>query len=163
MTNYNKTKDLIKKNYSSNDLTVKDNPDSSILISVKNKELIPQLLTFLKNSEFKHLSAVSAIDRIKNKKFELIYNIFSYTLKVRILISVLIERKNPEIDTILSIWPQAQRYEQEIHEFFGIDFPGNPELKGLFLHNWQDIPPLRKDFDTEKYSRAAFEVDKLKK
>ncbi|MCK5399847.1 NADH-quinone oxidoreductase subunit C, partial [bacterium] len=51
-----------------------------------------------------------------------------------------------------------QVYEQEIHEFFGIEFAGNPDLSPLFLHNWKEIPPMRKDFDTEEYSKRAFDV-----
>ena len=41
---------------------------------------------------------------------------------------------------------------------FGIVFKGNPDLSPLFLHNWKDLPPLRKDFDTEEYSYGAFDV-----
>jgi NADH-quinone oxidoreductase subunit C len=46
----------------------------------------------------------------------------------------------------------SQFYEQEIHEFFGIVFEGNKDLSGLFLENWLDIPPFRKDFNTREFA-----------
>jgi NADH-quinone oxidoreductase subunit C len=39
---------------------------------------------------------------------------------------------------------------------FGVRFTGNPDLSPLFLHNWKDIPPLRKDFNTVEYAGEAY-------
>jgi NADH-quinone oxidoreductase subunit C len=40
---------------------------------------------------------------------------------------------------------------------FGIDFPGSPGVDESFiLEGWQEIPPMRKDFDTAAYSEKTF-------
>lgn len=116
------------------------------------------VLIYLRNNKFEHLANVFAIDWIKDNEFEVNYNLWSYTYLVSIIVKVRIPRDNPKIPTVLNIWDHAQVYEREVHEFFGIEFLGNPDLTPLFLHNWKDLPPMRKDFDTEAFSRKAFKV-----
>ena len=45
----------------------------------------------------------------------------------------------------------------EIKEMYGIDFPGSPRVDDSFLlEGWDDIPPMRRDFDTVKYSEETY-------
>lgn len=126
-------------------------------IEVKNKSAtIEGLLTVLKSLGFNHLSNITCVDWIDDNRFDVTYNLWSYEHKLHVIVKLPIDREHPEVATSLEIWPSAQVYEQEIHEMFGVKFLGNPDLSPLFLHNWQDIPPLRKDFDTEKYAIKAF-------
>jgi NADH-quinone oxidoreductase subunit C len=40
---------------------------------------------------------------------------------------------------------------------FGIDFPGSPRVDEPFiLESWDDIPPMRREFDTRAYSEARY-------
>lgn len=105
---------------------------------------------------FAHLSNIACLDWIGENEFEIMYNLWSYIHKVHLTCKVRTDRTKPEVNTVLALWPQAQVYEQEIHEFFGVAFTGNPDLSPLFLHNWRDIPPLRKNFDSEEYSGKAY-------
>jgi NADH-quinone oxidoreductase subunit C len=114
------------------------------------------LLLRLQQLGFEHLANIVCVDWIAEGFFELVYHLWSYTHHVHVEVRTRIPREEPAADSIAALWPQAQVYEQEIHEFFGVEFPGNPDLSPLFLHNWRDIPPLRKDFDTEEYARLAF-------
>ncbi|MCD6578469.1 NADH-quinone oxidoreductase subunit C [bacterium] len=116
------------------------------------------ILTYLRNEKFEHLANIFAIDWIDEKEFEINYNLWSYEYLVSIIVKVRIPRDKAKIPTALNIWDHAQIYEREVHEFFGIEFIGNPDLSPLFLHNWKDLPPMRKDFDTEAFSRKAFDV-----
>lgn len=134
-----------------------DNKQARIHVS---KESFLNVLVYLNNHNFEHLANIFAIDWIDDKEFEVNYNIASYEYLVSIIVKVRIPRDNPKIPTALNIWDHAQVYEREIHEFFGIEFMGNPDLSPLFLHNWKDLPPLRKDFDTEAFARKAFDVGK---
>jgi NADH-quinone oxidoreductase subunit C len=117
---------------------------------------LPGLLSYLKSNGFAHLSNILAVDWIEEGEFELVYNLFSYVHKLHATVKARVDREIAHAPSILTLWPQAQVYEREIHEFFGILFDGNPNLEPFFLHNWQDSPPLRKDFDTEEYSRRAY-------
>jgi NADH-quinone oxidoreductase subunit C/D len=58
-------------------------------------------------------------------------------------------RENPVLPSICDIWEVGQIYEREVHDFFGIHFHGNPDLRRLFLRgDWKGFP-LRKDYDAD--------------
>ncbi len=131
------------------------NTGNHVLIQT-HKSLVAGLLILLKNKTFKHLAMISAVDFINQGEFELVYNVFSYEYKINAFVKCRIKRENANMESILEIWPHAQRYEQDIHEFFGINFTGNPDLSSLFLHNWLDIPPMRKDFNTREFTETLY-------
>lgn len=119
-------------------------------------ESISGFILYCKQLGFKHLVNITCVDWIEDNKFEVVYNIWSYTDHIHITVKTRLDRDNPEIQSISPLWPAAQVYEQEVHEMFGVIFTGNPDLGPLFLHNWLDLPPLRKDFNAEKYSELAY-------
>jgi len=129
--------------------------DNQVKVHVEPQNLLNHL-RYLQSLGFEHLAFMSGVDYIADHQFEVVYHVYSYTHKINTLNKVRIDRNHPMISTITGIWEQAQFYEQEIHEFFGIVFEGNPDLTKLFLENWQDIPPLRKDFNTTAFSVKAF-------
>jgi NADH-quinone oxidoreductase subunit C len=119
---------------------------------------IASLLAVMKSLGFEHLSNITCVDWLSHNRFDVTYNVWSYAHRVHAVVKVSVVRNEPEVPTVLNVWPQAQPYEREIHEMFGVRFTGNPDLSPLFLHNWKDIPPLRKDFDTVEYARRAYGV-----
>lgn len=124
---------------------------------VVDKSDVHHILTTLKSAGWKQLSYLSAIDWIDENKFELVYLVFNWDKPVYIQIRTKIDRDNPVMDSILPIFPGSKYYERETHEFFGVAFPGNPDYtKQLILEGWDDIPPLRKDFDPQAYSDKKF-------
>lgn len=69
--------------------------------------------------------------------------------EVVVLKAAATERENPVLPTLCDLWEAAQIYEREVHDFFGILFIGNPDLRRLFLReSWQGYP-LRKDYDAD--------------
>ena len=114
------------------------------------------VLSNLKTAGFRHLSNITCIDWMERGTIEIVYNLWSYDDRVHVTVKAPVNRDTPVSDTAGNLWPHAGVYEQELHEMFGVLFRGNPNMGPLFLHNWQDIPPLRKDFDPEEYSRRAY-------
>jgi NADH-quinone oxidoreductase subunit C len=40
---------------------------------------------------------------------------------------------------------------------YGINFPNSPRVNESFLlEGWEGIPPMRREFDTKKYSEETF-------
>jgi NADH-quinone oxidoreductase subunit C len=138
-------------NLRTKDLSPEKVTDTQLKVMV-NKENLLTHLSYLQAQGFEHLSFMSGVDYLSENEFEVVYHVFSYTHLIHCLVKVRIDRDRPVIPTITGLWEQAQFYEQEIHEFFGIVFEGNKDLSGLFLENWLDIPPLRKDFNTKEFS-----------
>ena len=122
-----------------------------------NKDDVHSMLSLLKNDGWKQLSYLSAIDWPEENEFELIYILMNWEKAVHIQIRARLDRENAVMNSIISVFPGCKYYEREAHEFFGIKFPGNPDYeKQLILEEWDDIPPLRKDFDPRAYSDKKF-------
>jgi NADH-quinone oxidoreductase subunit C len=127
-----------------------------IWLSIDKKKLIT-ICIWLKDQGFEHLSAISVTDWIKEGIFEITYHLWSYTDNILLTVKTTIDRKNPIIASVSSIWKQsAQIHERELHELFGVQFEGNPNLSSLFLDDWQGPPPFRKEFDSRRYVRETY-------
>ncbi len=135
---------------------------NQIEVTCGNPDTIAGMLHYIQSLGFEHMSNLTCVDWLEENRFDVTYNLWSYKYKIQATVKAGIDRGEPKIPTVMDVWPQAQAYEQEIHEMFGVDFIGNPDLSSLFLHNWKDIPPLRKDFDTEAYSKEAYGAQRNK-
>ncbi|MGQ9855745.1 MAG: NADH-quinone oxidoreductase subunit C [Fervidobacterium sp.] len=121
-----------------------------------NENTLP-LLEYLKEAGYSHLSILTCVDWIEEKKFELVYILFNWSNGVTFLVSTLIDREKPVFYTVKHMWPVAEYYERDVHEFFGVEFEGNERCKlPMILEVWNDLPPLRKDFDPLKYSKEHY-------
>jgi len=121
-----------------------------------DRDYVMNILSWLKSVGYVHLAFISCVDWLDDGEFELVYHVYSYEEKIHIMVKTRIKRDRAWMHSIIDVWGHAQPYEQEIHEMFGVYFPGNPDLSGLFLHNWHDLPPLRKDFNPKDYSMALY-------
>jgi NADH:ubiquinone oxidoreductase subunit C len=94
---------------------------------------------------FDRLITISAVDNTKT--LELVYHL---TGPHRMVVSIAVElpRDLPVISTVSDILPPAAIYERQIHDLFGILFPGHPGLARIVLNeDWPDNEyPLRKDW-----------------
>lgn len=129
---------------------------------IAQKEQILDILSFLKNKGFDHLALISCVDWIKKNQFEIVYILTSYLLedeksRIHVILKTRISRKNPEIMSALPIFENAEFYEREIYELFGVSFDGNNRLIPLFLDREYKIPPFRKDFDTREYVKNLYD------
>ncbi|AKI96671.1 NADH-quinone oxidoreductase subunit C [Kosmotoga pacifica] len=141
--------------------------DRKYAVSIEKRQVVSFLET-LKRKGFSHMSLITCIDWIEEKEFEIVYTLFNWNTGTTLMVKTRTSREKPVVPTIMEIWPTAKFYERDIHEFFGVKFEGNPDLKPLILESWEEIPPMRKDFDPEKYSKEhfpdrAYEVDFLVK
>jgi NADH-quinone oxidoreductase subunit C len=132
--------------------------DKRFLVAVKSEEVY-KVLSQLKNTSFDHLSDVTCVDYIGEEEFEVIYHLWSHAKKIRGMVKTRIPRESPSIKSIVDLWIGAQIHERENHELFGIEFDGNPELSPLFLEDWEEIPPFRKDFDIREYVKREYYGD----
>ncbi|MCD6461350.1 MAG: NADH-quinone oxidoreductase subunit C [Thermoplasmata archaeon] len=106
---------------------------------------------------FVHLSSLSVTDWVEDGEYELTYHLWSYEEKILLTVKTRIERDKPEIPSLVSLWGEnAQAHEREMHEMFGVDYIGNPDLSPLFLEEWDGPPPFRKDFDWREYVRSEY-------
>jgi NADH-quinone oxidoreductase subunit C len=155
-------KEQIESAFKSVVVTVLEN--DRIIVDVK-KEHVLIVLRFLKDKRFDHLALVSCVDWIEEKEFELVYILTGYMHnykedtgqeRLHLIVKTRIPRQIPQFETATSVFYNAEPYEREIHELFGIKFEGHQRLIPLFLERDYEIPPFRKDFDTRKYVEEVF-------
>jgi NADH-quinone oxidoreductase subunit C len=121
------------------------------------QRMLVKICEWAKKHGFEHLSAISAIDWVEDKNYELNYHLWSYKDRVLLTLKTRVGREHPTIDSVSHIWDKsAQIHEREIHELFGVTFADNEDLTPLFLEDWQGPPPFRKDFDWREYVRSEY-------
>lgn len=122
-----------------------------------SKEMVIPLCGFAKERGFEHLSAISVTDWPQEGVFELTYHLWSYSAKILFTVTTKIDRQNPQMDSAISLFHEnGQIHERELHELFGVQFAGNPDLAPLFLEDWEGPPPFRKDFNWRDYVRQKY-------
>jgi NADH-quinone oxidoreductase subunit C len=125
---------------------------------------VHSILAYLRGAGWDQLSILTCVDWIDEGQFQLVYILFNWDKPIRIQLRARISRDNAKVETIMHIYPGAKYYERDVHEFFGVEFEGNPDsMKQLFLENWDDLPPLRKDFDSKAYSDRKYTARTYKK
>jgi NADH-quinone oxidoreductase subunit C len=141
-------------------------PEDTRLIINAKKEQVLTILRSLQDKGYNHLALISCVDWIEEGELELVYIITSYLQenneytdkeKINIILKTRINRENSEFITAIPIFENAEPYERELHELFGINFKNHPRLTLLFLEREYEIPPFRKDFDTRKYVEQVFD------
>ena len=116
------------------------------------------LLTHLRDIEkYTHLVFLTAVDLIEQDVFRLVYMLHNYESHTDIGVYVELDRNNPVMESIHHLWAQGATFQRELKEMFGIDFPGSPRVDESFiLEGWQEMPPMRRDFDTRAYSEKTY-------
>lgn len=111
-----------------------------------------------------------AADERKEKKSFGIYYVFAYAKEDKFLvIETRIEEKDPIFFSIMPFLPQANWFEREIQDLFGLTARGHPDPRSLVLHeSWppsaslaeggpQGVFPLRKDFGLREIPKGKGE------
>lgn len=126
-------------------------------VGVSQANALPLLLWLKSSTGFTILNHYSAVDWIEDNEFQLTYLLTDYVAKRSLMVCVRIDRDAATAESLHHLWPEAVTYEQEMHEMFGIHFPGSPrEGKDLVLEGWDGPPPMRRDFDTAAFAEERF-------
>ncbi len=88
-----------------------------------------------------YLETITGLDFQDTK--ELVYHFNCYEPKSRFALRVLCDQSVP---TLCDIFRAAEWLEREVHEFFGIMFENNPDMRRLLLPEDESSHPLKKDF-----------------
>lgn len=100
---------------------------------------------------FDMATSVSGVDYIKENRMEVAYFVASISrrsnVKVFLELKTSILRENPVVPSLYTVWPAVDFHESENWEMYGIIFEGHPGLRRVLLpEDWDEIPPMRKDF-----------------
>lgn len=135
---------------------------SEIFLNISSTKFI-YLFTFLKyhtHCQYKILTDIIGIDYLsKKRRFHIIYNLLSIRFNHRIFIQI--QLKDWEsIPSIISIYRNANWFEREIWDMFGIFFTNHPDLRRILTDYGFEGYPLRKDYPLSGYFEVYFNENK---
>ena len=109
---------------------------------------ILEVCRFLKSEQsYIRLSFITAIDWYPlDPRFEVAYEVHSLERNHWLRLKCRLGEASPEIESVTSVWSNANWYEREVFDLFGIRFRNHPNLKRIMMPaDWQGHP-LRKDY-----------------
>jgi NADH-quinone oxidoreductase subunit C len=116
-----------------------------------DKSRVLDIAAFMRDElGFDHVKGVAGIDEPTHKIIKVLYFAGSVSKQeIGDLIVVLeteLDRSNPVIASVVSVWASAHFHERETFEMYGVKFEGHPDLRKLLtLDNWEGPPPMLKD------------------
>nr|HAF93298.1 NADH-quinone oxidoreductase subunit C/D [Pseudomonas sp.] len=78
--------------------------------------------------------------------FSVFYHLMSLERNSDVMIKVALKESDLSLPTATSVWPNANWYEREVWDMYGIDFRGHPHLARMLMPPTWEGHPLRKDY-----------------
>ncbi len=131
------------------------------------KERVIEVLRHLKtevNAPFRMLYDLTAVDeRLRKSRdqlpaadFTVVYHLMSLERNEDVRIKVALTGEYPSLPTATGIWPNADWYEREVWDMFGIRFDGHPNLRRILLPSTWEGHPLRKEHPSRATEMGPF-------
>ena len=100
-------------------------------------------------TSFDYCSDVTAADwPPREKRFDVIYCLYSTRLRHRLRVKVRVGEEDP-VESVTSLWPAADWLEREVYDQFGVNIVNHPDLRRILMPDqWQGYPQ-RKDYPLE--------------
>jgi len=126
---------------------------------IVNRDKLIDLALYLRNRQgFDYLSCLTAVDylgfagRTAADRFEVVYHLFN-TKKGGdgIVLKVRLPEHDPQLPSLIKVYPGADLQEREAYDLFGIRFQGHPRLRRIFLWEGFHGHPMRKDWKEPYY------------
>jgi NADH-quinone oxidoreductase subunit C/D len=137
------------------------------------RESVRDVLRYLKldaPQPYRMLFDITAIDeRVRHNRpgqpgsdFTVVYQLFSFERNQFVRLKVPLQGDSLSVPTVTDVWPNANWYEREVWDMFGIGFEGHPNLRRILMPpTWQGHP-LRKDHPARATEMGPYHLDPQK-
>lgn len=79
-------------------------------------------------------------------RIEVVYHLYSQNHDSKLVLKVQLDRNDPKVPSVESVWRMADWHERECYDMFGVVFENHPDLRRILLpFDWEGYP-LRKDY-----------------
>jgi len=112
--------------------------------------------------QFQQLIDLTGVDRPeRERRFSVVYHLLSLTKNLRVRLTVETDEDTP-VPTVTGVYPNADWYERETFDMYGVFFEGHPDLRRILTDYGFHGHPLRKDFPMTGYVELRYD-DELKR
>ncbi len=131
------------------------------------------VLRYLKNEverPYRMLYDLTAIDeRMRQHRpgqppsdFTVVYHLYSFDRNEYLRLKVPLAEDRASLETVTDLWPNANWYEREIYDMFGIVFENHPFLERLLMPRSWVGHPLRKDHPARATEMGPYQLPEEK-
>lgn len=152
--------EAVKERFGAEEITFRDH--NTLVV---NREDIVDVCTMLRDEfNFGKLTDATAVDYYQRKtpRFHVVYQVHSIVDDLRLWLRAPVPEEDPVISTLVDVYPNANWYEREIWDLFGVRFEGHPNLKRIMLAEEWEGHPLRKDIPVKvEETRFSFNWEEI--
>lgn len=120
---------------------------------------IVSVLMFLRDypkMRFSQLVDLTGVDYPeKPVRYKLVYHLLSHTTNQRLMVKTTSDA-SVTIPSVINVYPNANWYEREVWDMFGIPFDNHPDLRRILCDYNFSGHALRKDFPLSGYNEVSF-------
>lgn len=120
--------------------------DAWLTVAPRHVEAVCRHLRDAPELDCDYLECVTGVDYPDLQKIAVVYHIYSYSKKHRVVLKAFLDREAPAIPTLVDVWSAANWQERECFDLLGVVFEGHPDLRRLLLPDDWEGHPLRKDY-----------------
>lgn len=93
------------------------------------------------------------------QRFDVVYHLLSPRLNQRLRVKIAADEAT-QVPSAIPVFPNADWYEREAYDMYGILFAGHPDLRRLLTDYGFQGHPLRKDFPLTGYVEVRYDDEK---
>jgi NADH-quinone oxidoreductase subunit C len=120
--------------------------ETTLLIAAEKNVEIAQALR--DEFQFNMLVDETAVDYWPQEtpRFHVVYQLYSLPLNLQLRLRTELDGNAPHLRTLESVYPNANWYEREVWDMFGIRYDGHSDMRRILMpFDWEGHP-LRKDY-----------------
>ena len=165
--NANSTVDDLVARFGVPAFTLQPTPDNTPTLWVDRSQILA-VLGYLQQRFPMLLDLFGMDERLREHKpdgaadFTVIYHLLSIADREEIRLKVAVTDADCSVPSAASIWPNANWYEREAWDMYGIGFSGHPNLRRILLPPTWEGHALRKDHPARATEMEPFSLDQEK-
>lgn len=131
-------------------------------IQARRAEIV-NVISFLRDDslcKFATLIDVCGADYpTRERRFDVVYHMLSMPHNHRVRVKVMTDEDSP-VSSIASLFPNADWYEREAFDMYGIVFAEHPDLRRILTDYGFEGHPLRKDFPLSGFVEVRYDEER---
>ena len=118
-------------------------------VLLADRSAIKPILRRLHAKGYTFLASLHGVDYYPEEpRLGVLYELLDMKQIDRISVKVRLHTEDPQIDSVVELFPGAEFPEREVYDMFGVRFDGHPDLRRILMPEDYEGYPQRRDFPT---------------